>query len=254
MGNQGTAAGPFRRALELIRDGTLGEIREVHIWNDGGGADRKEPPKVRSLFRSTSSGTCGWGPAAFRPYHHEWLQRHLWREFGTCQLGNWASHTANLAFMALKVHDLWLGTPNGAGRPMIRVEATPSSINQLSFPRWEPIKWHIPARAGLPPVTFTWYNGQAPGARELIGSLKSEASDKDRQGMDFAGAYIVGTKGASMRRATTPRSGCCPKEQFRHLQRTGRRRPKAHAGTRWIGSWPAVAANRRGRISITPTR
>ena len=44
MGNQGTASGQFRRALELIRDGTIGRIREVHVWNTGAGADRKEPP------------------------------------------------------------------------------------------------------------------------------------------------------------------------------------------------------------------
>ena len=229
MGNQGTAAGPFRRALELIRDGTLGEIREVHIWNDGGGADRKEPPKGEEPVPEYFKWDLWLGPAAFRPYHHEWLQRHLWREFGTCQLGNWASHTANLAFMALKVHDLWLGTPNGAGRPMIRVEATPSSINQLSFPRWELIKWHIPARAGLPPVTFTWYNGQAPGARELIGSLKSEASDKDRQGMDFAGAYIVGTKGRIHATGHNATFRLLPEEQFRHLQRD---RPEKAEGSR----------------------
>jgi hypothetical protein len=45
MGNQGTAAGPYRRAMELIRDGTIGEIKEVHSWNNNGGADFKEPPK-----------------------------------------------------------------------------------------------------------------------------------------------------------------------------------------------------------------
>ena len=45
MGNQGTYSGPFRRAVELIRGGEIGEIKEVHVWNTGGGADRKELPK-----------------------------------------------------------------------------------------------------------------------------------------------------------------------------------------------------------------
>jgi len=74
MGNQGTAAGPFRRALELIRDGTLGEIKEVHIWNDGGGADRKEPPKGEEPVPEYLKWDLWLGPAASRPYHHEWLQ------------------------------------------------------------------------------------------------------------------------------------------------------------------------------------
>jgi len=219
MGNQGTAAGPFRRALELIRDRTLGEIKEVHIWNSEGGADRKGPPKGEEPVPEYLKWDLWLGPAALRPYHHEWLQRHLWREFGTCQLGNWASHTANLAFMALKVHELWLGQPSGTGRPVIRVEAEPSSLNRLSFPRWERIKWHIPARAKFPPITFTWYNGKVPGADELIGSLKRAASDKGPQGMDFAGACIVGEKGCIHANGHNATFRLLPEEQFRHVQR-----------------------------------
>ena len=108
MGNQGTAAGPFRRALELIRAGAIGEIKEVHIWNSEGGADRKEPPGDGGPAPEFLDWDLWLGPAAQRPYHRQWMQRHLWREFGTCQLGNWGSHSANLAFMALRVQDLWL--------------------------------------------------------------------------------------------------------------------------------------------------
>lgn len=32
MGNQGTATEAFRRAVELIRAGSIGTIREVHVW------------------------------------------------------------------------------------------------------------------------------------------------------------------------------------------------------------------------------
>jgi hypothetical protein len=45
MGNQGTASPEFRRAVDLIRAGALGEVRQVHVWHNGGGADRREPPK-----------------------------------------------------------------------------------------------------------------------------------------------------------------------------------------------------------------
>jgi predicted dehydrogenase len=37
MGNQGTASGEFRRAVELIRTGAIGEVREVMVWNEAGG-------------------------------------------------------------------------------------------------------------------------------------------------------------------------------------------------------------------------
>jgi len=143
------------------------------------------------------------------------MQRHLWREFGTSQLGNWASHTANLAFMALKVHELWLAEPPKQPRPVIRIEAQSSGINKLSFPRWELIKWEIPARAEFPPITFVWYNGAAPGAREMIETLKSTLDDEREKGLtDFAGALIVGAKGRIHSTGHNATFRLLPKGQF----------------------------------------
>src|SRR5947209_4142485 len=34
MGNQGTSDGTLRRAVEIIRSGAIGEIREVHVWTN----------------------------------------------------------------------------------------------------------------------------------------------------------------------------------------------------------------------------
>ncbi|MBN1421919.1 MAG: Gfo/Idh/MocA family oxidoreductase [Planctomycetes bacterium] len=199
MGNQGTASGPFRRALELIRDGTIGEIREVHVWNSGGGADRKEPPKGGEAVPPGFAWDLWLGPAALRPYHRQWIQRHLWREFGTNQLGNWASHSANLAFMALKVDSLWRADPAAKTAPKVRIEARSSGINRLSFPRWEIVHWDIPARAEFPAIRFTWHNGQAPGSRDLLEGLVEDDLDwgdkKEKRHFDHAGAVIVGAKG-----------------------------------------------------------
>ena len=222
MGNQGTASGQFRRALELIRDGTIGQIKEVHVWNTGGGADRKQPPGEEPV-----PDWLNWdlwlGPAAFRPYHPEWLHRNLWRDFGTCQLGNWASHSANLAFMALKVHELWLGNQTKEFRPIIRVEAKCSGINKLSFPRWEIVTWEIPARAEFPPITFTWYNGVSAGVRELLEGLIGDGLDwgdkKEKKWMDHAGAIIVGTKGRIHTTGHNMTFRLLPQEQFAGVEK-----------------------------------
>jgi hypothetical protein len=224
MGNQGTASGGFRRALELIRDGTLGEIKEVHVWNDGGGADRKEPPKGTEPVPNNLKWDLWLGPAAARPYHHEWLQRHLWREFGTNQLGNWASHSANLGFMSLKVHELWLADPPPAKHPLLRVQARTSAINRLSFPRWEVIQWDVPARAGLPPVTFTWHNGPAPDSRDRLETILGEGLDwgdkKAKKWADFAGTLIVGTKGRLQSNAHNTSPRLLPEDQFKGVDET----------------------------------
>lgn len=221
MGNQGTAAGPFRRALELIRNGTIGEVKEVHFWNDAGGADRKEPPGPNGPVPEDLQWDLWLGPAASRPYNKEWMKRHLWREFGTSQLGNWASHTGNLAFMALKVQDLWLNPPSGMS-PVLRIETRTSGINKLSFPRWEVVKWHIPPRAEFPAITFTWHNGRAPGSRELIEQLLGDGLDwgdkKEKKWADFAGALIVGSKGTVHATGHNATFELLPHDRFKGIQ------------------------------------
>jgi len=220
MGNQGTYSGPFRRALELIRNGTLGEIKEVHVWNDAGGADHKELPKGEPPVPEGLDWDLWLGPAAKRPYHGEWMNRHLWREFGTCQLGNWGSHSANLGFMALRVQDLWLIEKPMEQRPIIRVEAKHSGINRLSFPRWEQVEWRIPARGALPPITITWHNGNAPGMQQLRTRFMADAADADRGAWLFAGTLIVGTQGSIHTTGHNMWFRLLPEEKFEHLQRS----------------------------------
>jgi predicted dehydrogenase len=223
MGNQGTASGQFRRALELIRDGTLGDIKEVHVWNTGGGADRKKTPG-REPVPEHLDWDLWLGPAAFRPYHREWMRRNLWRDFGTCQLGNWAIHSANLAFMALRVHELWRARQRREDKPTIRVDAKCSGINRLSFPRWEVVNWRIPARAELPPITFTWHNGGASGVRERIEALLGGSSYwGDGKQMDHAGAIIVGSEGTIHATGHNATFRLLPEEKFQHIEKD---RPK----------------------------
>ena len=218
MGNQGTYSGAFRRAVELIRRGELGQITELHVWNTGGGADRKELPKGDVPVPAYLNWDLWLGPAAMRPYHPLWLQRHNWREFGTCQLGNWGPHSANLAVMAMNVHDLWLGEPNEP-RATIRIEAKTSGVNKLSFPKWELVKWHVPARGDRPPITINWYNGEFPEARELRERGTAGAPEKDKSLWNFAGTWIVGTKGSIHATGHNMSFRLLPEEQFKGVQR-----------------------------------
>jgi len=218
MGNQGTASGQFRRALELIRDGVLGTIREVHTWNDQGGADNRQPPEGKAKIPYYLNWDLWLGPARFRPFHPRWMAWHSWRDFGTANLGNWASHTQNLAFMALNVHTLWHADP--ATKPILRVEANMNHINRLSFPRWEHVRWHIPARGDLPPITFQWHNGsRRPGIREdlkkLLGRQVNWGPDN---WSDWARLLIVGTKGKILTTAHNATFTMIPAEKFKDVQ------------------------------------
>ncbi len=46
MGNQGSAAGNLRRAIELAGSGALGEIREARVWFDGGNGPLERPAET----------------------------------------------------------------------------------------------------------------------------------------------------------------------------------------------------------------
>jgi len=216
MGNQGTYSGPFRRAVELIQRGELGEIKEVHVWNTGGGADRKQTPTEQPPVPAYLNWDLWLGPAPMRPYHPLWLARHNWREFGTCQLGNWGPHTANLAVMGMKVHELWADAGN---RPTVLVEAKTSGINRLSFPKWEWVKWHVPPRANLPAITINWYNGEFPEARQIRERATAGTPDRDKAAWEFAGALIVGTKGSIHSTGHNMSFRLLPEEQFKGVQR-----------------------------------
>ncbi|MHB8864095.1 MAG: Gfo/Idh/MocA family oxidoreductase [Pirellulaceae bacterium] len=219
MGNQGTYSGAFRRALELIRNGTLGDIQEVFVWNSGGGADRKEPPKGEQPLPEGLEWDLWLGPAADRPFHSEWMQRHLWREFGTCQLGNWASHSANLGFMALKVHDLWSPHNGEASNPVVRIQAECPAINPLSFPSWEVVRWDVPARAEFPPIRITWHNGQTPGVEAILDRAIEGGPPREKNNWRFAGTLIVGTKGAIHTTGHNMSFRLLPEDQFTDVQR-----------------------------------
>lgn len=200
MGNQGTASRAFRRGVELIQAGVLGDIREVHAWNTGGGAgDRPLPERVHPIPEYLHWNL--WlGPARDRPYNSRWLQWHTWRDFATGQLGNWGCHTMNVFFKGLRIDSLW-GQTDGRASRTIKLDLERSGVHNATFPKWEIVRYALPARGDMPPVTVDWYNGggRAPGPRQKIEEMMGRKLDwgdaGEKRWQDHAGCLLVGTKG-----------------------------------------------------------
>ena len=118
------------------RDAGLGRL-------DWAGADAALQGRVARASRPAAAGAARG--AVYQPF--VWRG---WQDFGTGALGDMACHTANMPFRALK-----LGYPT-------EIEATSSAMNKESYPLKSTIRFEFPARDGLPPVTFWWYDGGNP--------------------------------------------------------------------------------------------
>lgn len=180
MGNQGSASDGLRRGVEVIQDGIIGQVHEVHVWTN-------RPIWPQAMGRPEGSdpvpATLEWdtwlGPAPVRPYvgprnpkdkngvytPFNWRG---WQDFGTGALGDMACHTVNMAFRSLD-----LNYPT-------EIEATPFGVmNTESYPVGSKIRFEFPKRTGeVPlehpsffhhtrkvehdPMTLWWYDGGQP--------------------------------------------------------------------------------------------
>jgi hypothetical protein len=195
MGNQGSSESGLRRAVEVIQAGVIGPVRQVHVWSNRPiwpqGMDR---PAKTDPVPDYLDWNIWLGPAPERPYvadtYHDFKWRG-WQDFGTGALGDMACHTSNMPFRALK-----LGFPT-------EVEAESSGINKETYPLKSKIRFEFPAREGLVPATFWWYDGGNPrpnspfthdGNNKPPKELTSDVEEMLGK-MPGSGCLLVGDKG-----------------------------------------------------------
>ncbi len=195
MGNQAHAGEPIRRAVELIRAGVIGPVREVHAWTNRpvwpqgskalqGRTDLANQPKPSDLDWDL------WlGPAKMRDFNacYTPFKWRGWWDFGTGALGDMACHIMDMPYWALD-----LGAP-------ITVEAESGGLTNETAPDWSTITYQFASRNNVgggtvgasvgpiakveqPAVKFMWYDGQKDGRQnapyELIARATEEAKKK----------------------------------------------------------------------------
>ena len=169
MGTQIHAQNNYRRVVELVQTGAIGEIREVHVWvnvNYSGSSlitGNSAPPHV--------DWNLWLGPASARPYCesmqsngeivgvHPFNWRRHW-DFGTGGLGDFGCHYIDLPHWAL---DLKHPTKISATGPKPYLENTTAGLE---------VTYEYPARGDLPPVKLIWYDGGRKP--EILANLKDE--------------------------------------------------------------------------------
>jgi len=149
LGTQIHAEDNYRRVVEIVQAGVLGDVTEVHVWvgKGWGGGERPEGSQ-------TPPATLDWdlwlGPAPERPFwpgiYHPANWRKWW-DFGQGTLGDMACHYMDLPFWALQL------------RHPTHCEAEGPAVHPETCPLGLIVHYQFPERNGLPPVKLTWYDG-----------------------------------------------------------------------------------------------
>lgn len=101
VGSQQRSGGQFKLACELVRNGYLGKIREIHvslpnfknaIWVD------EFPKAPAELDWEMYVGPAEWAPFHPKRYHWDWR---WWMGFGGGQMMDWIGHHGDIANMAM---------------------------------------------------------------------------------------------------------------------------------------------------------
>jgi predicted dehydrogenase len=160
MGNQGFSHEANRVAAEIVWSGAIGDVLEAHISASPG----THPTGVQQLPPETSvPPTLDWdlwlGGASMRAFSADYVP-YNWRgfwDFGTGQVGNWATHTAGPVQTALQ-----LGAPTS-------IEAI-SQIHpsKYTFPDRGMVRLDFPARGAMPAVKVFYHDSARPGDAEAF--------------------------------------------------------------------------------------
>jgi predicted dehydrogenase len=184
MGNQIQSHSVYRTAVQLLRDGAIGKVREVHSWQAGGMgwmlADNR-PPGADPVPR-TVSWNLWLGVAPARPYKSELYHPYNWRawqDFSSGQLGDFGCHILDPVFIGL-----------GLTAPL-SVEAEAPPLNrEVWAPRCK-VSYRFPANAQSsgPELPLTWYDGD--GHKPDLANLGLP----DDYQLPGAGSVLVGDAG-----------------------------------------------------------
>ncbi len=154
MGNQGFSAEAHRVAAEIVWSGELGDVTEAHVSTSPG----THPTALQELPPAEPvPATLDWehwlGSAHERPFSSDYVP-YNWRgfyDFGTGQIGNWATHTAGPVHTALQ-----LGAPSSIER------ISEYEHSDITFPNRATIRLAFPARGSMVAVKVYYHDSARP--------------------------------------------------------------------------------------------
>lgn len=165
MGTQIHAGDNYRRVVELVQTGAIGNVTEAHVWVGrawGWHASEAEATAAKDIVFVQNRPTVAdpipshlnwelWlGPAPARDFNNVYFpgpKWYRWWDFGNGTMSDLGSHWIDLPFWALKLnHPLTIE----ASGPPPHPEIAPASMQ---------VTYQYGKRGNLAPVQLTWYQG-----------------------------------------------------------------------------------------------
>ena len=164
MGTQIHGMPNYRRVVELIQSGAIGNVSEVHVWvARAWGLQTEAEAKAhgdrvfvteRPKESMTPPAHLDWdlwiGPAPYRPFHSVYVPGpnwYRWWDFGNGTMSDLGSHWIDLPFWALKLDAPLTIEAEG---PEPHPEIAPASMKA---------RYEYGPRGEMPACQLTWYQG-----------------------------------------------------------------------------------------------
>ena len=185
MGNQIQSSSEYRTTVQMIRDGLIGKVKEVHCWTSAQFPQAARPDGAEPLPEGLDWNL--WlGVAPERPYRngiYHPFQWRGWQDFGGGAVADFTCHIMDNAYKALD-----LAAP-------ITVECTGAEQAWLddakrrgdSWPQWEAFRYEFAGneRTAGKTMPLYWYDGGKQPAKDAIPGL--EGRDLPGNGSAFVG-------------------------------------------------------------------
>jgi hypothetical protein len=177
-----------KQALDMIRNGAIGTLREIHNWSM-----RPMWPQFPTLPTDRPPVPAGFdwtlwlGPSTDRPYHPNYTHTNFrgWYEFGAGSIADMGHYSLWPIFQLLE-----LDSPISVGSTPSHVCAVYDNIckridNDFSFPAACTIRMRFAPKGGRGPLDILWYDGgvKPPAPEELM----AENKELPEEGMMFIG-------------------------------------------------------------------
>lgn len=173
----------YRTAVQWLKDGAIGKVKEWHSWC---AAVYTTPDKKRPAGHDPVPPSVAWdlwlGPAPVRPYkqgvYHPFKWR-CWRDFGGGATGDFGCHIFDPVFTALNI-----GAP-------LTVTCEAECVSEEVYPAWTIARYEFPGTPMTAGKTIhgTWMDGaKKPGA---------ELSPHLAKGLELpsSGSMLIGEEG-----------------------------------------------------------